>query len=124
MGNHDDVSVSCTGEIIASGMYDYDTKYKSNTAKTVAPASLDDHVAEQIRTYAEKAFRVLDCTGMARVDFFVEKDSGRIILNEVNTIPGFTDISMYPVLWQASGMEISDLLDRLIELAQSASGRD
>lgn len=124
LGSYEDVSVSCAGEIVAGGMYDYDTKYVNNTARTVAPAPLDDDTAEQIRTYAEKAFRALDCTDMARVDFFVEKDTGNIFLNEVNTIPGFTDISMYPVLWQASGLDNSALLDKLIQLALQDSGRE
>jgi D-alanine-D-alanine ligase len=70
-----------------------------------------------VRRIAVEAYKVLDCAGMARVDFFLERDTGRVLINEVNTIPGFTQISMYPKLWEASGVSFSDLVTRLVELA-------
>jgi D-alanine-D-alanine ligase len=79
--------------------------------------NLSPELTEQIRQMAIKAFTVLECAGMARVDFFVDRRDGRVFLNELNTIPGFTPISMYPKLWEASGLPYPKLLDRLIELA-------
>jgi D-alanine-D-alanine ligase len=83
----------------------------------VIPARLSPAATEQIRECAIQAFQAIDCAGMARVDFFVEKDTERIYLNELNTIPGFTQISMYPKLWEASGIPYPELVDRLIQLA-------
>lgn len=79
--------------------------------------NLPDEVTNKIREYAVRAYKAIDCAGMARADFFVEKDTNRIFLNELNTLPGFTSISMYPKLWQASGLTYPQLVDRLIELA-------
>ena len=81
------------------------------------PADLPADVAERICDYAVRAYKAIDCAGMARVDFFVEKDTNRIYLNELNALPGFTKISMYPKLWEASGLPYPKLVDRLIELA-------
>ena len=81
------------------------------------PAQLPTEVSECIREYAVLAYKAIDCVGMARVDFFVERDTNRIYLNELNSIPGFTKISMYPKLWEASGLPYHKLVDRLIELA-------
>jgi D-alanine-D-alanine ligase len=78
---------------------------------------LSGEITEQVRQFAVDAFRAIDCAGMARVDFFLDRDSGDLILNELNTIPGFTKISMYPKLWEASGLPYPALVDRLIELA-------
>lgn len=115
LGN-DDLTVSVCGEIApGSDFYDYDTKYKNDTAKYYIPARLDDSVSEKIRDYASRIFRALDCKGLSRVDFFVNGE--RIIFNEINTLPGFTSISMYPKLMMASGMSYSDLITNLIELS-------
>lgn len=109
---------SVPGEIIPSNeFYDYDAKYVDGKSVAVIPAKLPRAVAEKVRTIAVKAFTVLDCAGMARVDFFVTRKTHRIVLNEINTIPGFTSISMYPKLWAASGIPYPELLDRLIRLA-------
>jgi D-alanine-D-alanine ligase len=83
----------------------------------VIPSQLPDEVTNQIREYAVRAYKAIDCAGMARADFFVENDTNKIFLNELNTLPGFTSISMYPKLWQASGLSYPQLVDRLIELA-------
>ncbi len=108
---------SCPGEIVKEGMYDYATKYQNDTARLDIPAAVTDEQAETIRSMAFKAFMVTDCRGLARVDFFIDRQSGEILLNEINTLPGFTDISMYPMLWKASGLSYTALLTRLIELA-------
>ena len=124
LGSHEKAEASCLGEIVkVTDMYDYETKYVTDTAKPVIPAELDKDITEKIRAYAVQAFYALDCTGLARVDFFVEKHTGEIFLNEINTLPGFTDISMYPMLWKRSGIENSALLDRLIALALEEGGR-
>ncbi|MFN3929965.1 MAG: hypothetical protein ACK4OK_10070, partial [Thermoflexus sp.] len=83
----------------------------------VIPAPLDEALAEQIRSLAIKAFQAIDACGMARVDFLLSRETGELVVNEINTIPGFTAVSMYPRLWEASGLSYSALLDRLIELA-------
>jgi D-alanine-D-alanine ligase len=89
------------------------------------PAALPESVEKKIREYAVRAYKAIDCAGMARADFFVEKGTDKIYLNELNTIPGFTSISMYPKLWQASGLTYAQLVDRLIELAlERKSQRD
>ncbi|MEK7249924.1 MAG: D-alanine--D-alanine ligase [Bacteroidota bacterium] len=109
---------SVPGEIIPSNeFYDYDAKYVDGKSVAVIPAKLPKSVVKKIQQLAVKAFAVLDGAGMARVDFFVTKKTNRIYLNEINTIPGFTSISMYPKLWEASGISYSELLDRLIQLA-------
>jgi D-alanine-D-alanine ligase len=106
------------GEILPSReFYSYESKYVDGTSGLVIPAQLPPGVAEQIRAMAVKAYKAIDCSGMARVDFFLEKDGNRVYLNELNTIPGFTRISMYPKLWEASGLPYPRLVDRLIELA-------
>ena len=118
LGNDDPV-VSVAGEIVPKGhdFYDYDAKYlDEHGAELIVPAELPPAALEEIRGLAVAAFRAIDCSGMARVDFFLTPE-GRLFLNEVNTIPGFTDISMYPKLWEASGVPYPALVDRLIELA-------
>lgn len=108
---------SVVGEIAASAeFYDYDDKYKSGTSQLYIPARLDETVSEEIRATAVRAYRMLGCSGLSRVDFFV-RNGREVILNEINTMPGFTSISMYPKLWEASGLSYSDLLDKLIKLA-------
>ena len=117
LGNNDPVA-SVPGEILPSReFYSYESKYVDGTSGLLIPAPLPQETAEQIREYAVRAYKAIDCAGMARVDFFVEKDTNRIYLNELNTIPGFTKISMYPKLWEASGLSYAKLVDRLIELA-------
>ena len=117
LGN-DDPEASVCGEIIPSNeFYDYDAKYVDGKSSSVIPAKLPAKTMKEVRRIAVRAFKVLDLAGMARVDFFVTKKKNRIYLNEVNTIPGFTSISMYPKLWEASGISYSALLDRLIALA-------
>lgn len=117
LGNDDPVA-SVPGEIIPSNeFYDYDAKYVDGKSAVVIPADLPKKTMKEIQQLAAKAFRVLDLAGMARVDFFVSGKNYKIYLNEVNTIPGFTSISMYPKLWQASGISYGELLDRLISLA-------
>jgi D-alanine-D-alanine ligase len=117
LGN-DDPAASVCGEILPSReFYSYESKYLDGTSGLEIPAKLPKDVSERIREYAVRAYQLIDCAGMARVDFFVEKDTNRIYLNELNTIPGFTAISMYPKLWEASGLPYANLVDRLIELA-------
>lgn len=117
LGNEDPQASVC-GEVLPSReFYSYESKYIDGTSGLVIPAQLPVDVSEQIREYAVRAYKAIDCAGMARADFFLEKDTNRIFLNELNTIPGFTSISMYPKLWQASGLSYARLVDRLIELA-------
>jgi len=118
LGNDDPVA-SVAGEIVPTGhdFYDYEAKYLDERgAELVVPAALPAETLEEVQRLAIAAFRAIDCSGMARVDLFLTAD-GRLALNEVNTIPGFTSISMYPKLWEASGVSYPDLVDRLIELA-------
>lgn len=117
LGN-DDPQASVPGEVLPSReFYSYESKYVDGTSGLVIPAPLPAETTETIRDIAVRAYKAIDCAGMARVDFFVEKDTDRIYLNEVNTIPGFTKISMYPKLWDASGLPYPKLVDRLVELA-------
>jgi D-alanine-D-alanine ligase len=117
LGN-DEPEASVPGEIIPGReFYDYEAKYLDGGSREVIPAALPDTLAEKIRTLAVAAFKALDCAGMARVDFLLAGDSGVLYLNELNTIPGFTMISMYSKMWAASGLPYPQLLDRLIALA-------
>ena len=116
LGN-DDIEVSCVGEILpAEQFYTFDAKYKNSESKIVIPADLPSKVSERIREIAIKAFKSVDGKGLARVDFFIESKTGRILINEINTLPGFTNISMYPKLWQEVGISFSELLDKLLLL--------
>lgn len=110
---------SVLGEIIPSKeFYDYEAKYNDGgSSRLLVPAVVDKDKAEEIRDLAVRAYRALCCSGLSRVDFFMEKGTGRVYINEVNTLPGFTSISMYPKLWEASGIPYGELLDTLIELA-------
>ena len=118
LGNRDPRS-SVPGEIVPGAeFYDYEDKYVSGAAGLVIPADLSDHEVAEVRQLAKRAFLALRCAGMARVDFFYEENGRGWLLNEINTIPGFTSISMYPKLWEASGLGYSDLIDRLVELAR------
>ncbi len=118
LGN-DDPKASVVGEIIpGKEFYDYEAKYLSDGSVPIIPAKLTSAESKQIRTMAVEAFRACDLAGLARVDFLMEPDGKRrIYLNEVNTLPGFTQISMYPKLWEATGIGYTDLITRLIELA-------
>jgi D-alanine-D-alanine ligase len=117
LGN-DAPEASIPGEIIPHReFYDYTAKYLEEGTRLEIPAKLSKAQVRKFQEYAVRAFRCLECRGMARVDFFLEKPSGRIYLNEINTIPGFTSISMYPKLWEASGIPYRELIDRLIQLA-------
>ncbi len=117
LGN-DRPEASPPGEIVPTeGFYDYDAKYVSDSAKLEIPAKLTAEQTAEVRRLAVKAFQAVECRGLARVDSFLEESTGRFLLNEVNTMPGFTSISMYPKLWEAGGLPYPQLLDRLIELA-------
>lgn len=117
LGNDDPIA-SVPGEILPSReFYSYESKYIDGTSGYDIPAKLPEETLELIRDYAIRAYKAIDCAGMARVDFFVEKDTDKVYLNELNSLPGFTKISMYPKLWEASGMPYNKLVDRLIELA-------
>jgi D-alanine-D-alanine ligase len=117
LGN-DDAVASVPGEIIPSReFYDYEAKYIDAGSKLLIPAPLGDAQTDEVRRLAIAAFKAVDCSGMARVDFLLAGDSGLLFVNELNTIPGFTTISMYSKMWAATGLEYPALLDRLIELA-------
>jgi D-alanine-D-alanine ligase len=119
LGN-EDPKASIPGEIMPHReFYDYAAKYLEEGTRLMIPAKLTTAQVKKFQDYAVKAFRTLDLLGMARVDFFLENRTGKILLNEVNTIPGFTSISMYPKLWEATGLPYRELLDCLIELALS-----
>lgn len=123
LGNRE-CEASIVGEIGASAaFYDYDDKYINGTSRLYIPARIDEATAAKVREVAVRAYRLLGCSGLARVDFFVTEGDHRVILNEINTLPGFTDISMYPKLWMAGGLTYSELLDRLIDLAFAKAGR-
>lgn len=115
----DDIITSNVGEILASGdFYSFDSKYKNKETVTVIPANIEESIVESIKKLAKKAYKACDCSGLARVDFFIENGTNRIIFNEINTMPGFTEISMYPKLMEDIGLSYKELLDRLIELAK------
>lgn len=118
LGNDDPIA-STVGEVIpCNEFYDYSAKYESgSSSKVVIPAELPRETIETIRQYAVKAFKALDCAGLSRVDFFVHKETGKVYINEINTLPGFTSISMYPKLWEASGIPYNELIERLLDLA-------
>ena len=106
------------GEILAGAeFYTYDDKYKNGVSQTVIPAHLPEAKLDEVKTYAAMAYTALGCEGLARCDFFVEKDTGRVLINEINTLPGFTPISMYPKLMEHEGIPVPALMDRLIALA-------
>jgi D-alanine-D-alanine ligase len=125
LGNDDPVA-SLAGEIIPKGheFYDYEAKYvDEDGAELVIPADLSPEIMEESQRMAVTAFRAIDAAGMARVDFFLTP-SGHLVVNEINTIPGFTRISMYPKLWEASGLSYAELVDRLVQLAVERHGAE
>ncbi len=125
LGNEDPQTSVC-GEVLPSReFYSYESKYVDGTSGLIIPAQLPADVSDSIREYAVLAYKAIDCAGMARADFFFDNVTNKIYLNELNTLPGFTSISMYPKLWQASGLTYARLVDRLIELAlERKSQRD
>ena len=117
LGN-DDPEASLPGEVIPRrGWYDYRAKYVPGECDLVIPADLSEEQTQRVRTLAIQAYRAIDCAGMARADFLLDRDSGTFFVNELNTIPGFTATSMYPKMWEATGLSYPDLLSRLIDLA-------
>ena len=117
LGN-DEPEASVVGEVVpAHEFYDYAAKYLDEGSRLFIPAAIEAGVADQVRALALRAFQAVDAAGMARVDFFLERATGRILVNELNTIPGFTRISMYPKLWEASGVSYPTLIERLVDLA-------
>ena len=117
MGNDNPVASIC-GEIDSgTEFYDYEAKYISDCAQLYIPARIEDDRAEEVREAAIRVYRAMGCRGLSRVDFFVTYDKGEVVFNEINTLPGFTSISMYPKLFAASGIPYSQLLDQLLELA-------
>ena len=120
LGN-DEVEASIAGEIKpGKDFYDYEDKYINGASTYDIPANINDKDMENIRQMAIEAFKGIDGKGLSRVDFFIDKNSGEIFINEINTLPGFTNISMYPKMWEATGLEYSGLIDSLIELALDA----
>jgi D-alanine-D-alanine ligase len=121
LGRHGQAKVATPGEIIPSpkiGWYSFEAKYLlSDGAETKVPTDLDAKTTEEVKAFAIKAYDCLECNGMARVDLFLEEKTGTLYLNEINTIPGFTPISMYPKMWQASGVSYSELISELLRLA-------
>ena len=118
LGNEDVIS-SCVGEIRAADeFYSYDAKYNNQESKTLIPAEISEEKSKEIKELAIKAFKSIDGKGLSRVDFFIEEETEKIYINEINTLPGFTSISMYPKLFEQVGIPYSELLDKLIELAQ------
>ena len=121
MGNENPVASIC-GEIDSGAdFYDYDAKYITDTSTAYIPARIDEEIAEQVRELAVKAYQAIGCRGLSRVDFFVTHAGNRIVFNEINTLPGFTSISMYPKLFAASGIPYGQLIDELLKLAMEAA---
>ena len=119
LGNEDPIA-SAPCEILPSReFYDYDDKYLLDQAQTVIPADLSPEQTAEIQRLAVECYRAVECEGMARVDFLLESATGKLYINEINTIPGFTSISMYPKMWEYSGLAMPELIDRLIELAMA-----
>jgi len=118
LGN-DVPQASVPGEIVpGEAFYSYDDKYAAGSrARLLIPAPLTEELRDAVRELAVRAFRSVECSGMARVDFFLEKGTEQLYVNEVNTIPGFTAVSMYPKMWEATGLSASALISRLVDLA-------
>jgi len=119
LGN-EEVVASCVGEILpAEEFYSFDAKYTNQESKVIIPAKIEENIQNEIKNKAIKAFKAIDGKGLSRVDFFLEKETNNIYINEINTLPGFTKISMYPKLFEQEGILYSNLLDKLIELAMN-----
>ena len=120
LGN-DSAKAATAGEIDAGAeFYDYETKYVTSTSQAYIPARISEELNAQVRDWAVRIFTALGCAGLSRVDFFVTRDTNEIVFNEINTLPGFTPISMYPKMWAVDGIPFAELLDRVIELAAEA----
>ena len=120
----EDPRASVPGEVVPGReFYDYDDKYRDDKARLVIPAPVSEAVSAEVRRMSIEAFRLCNLSGMARVDFFLERGTDRVLVNELNTLPGFTAISMYPKLWEASGLPLPDLLDELIRIALARKER-
>jgi D-alanine-D-alanine ligase len=116
LGN-ENPEASVVGEVVAAAeFYDFDAKYNNGDSKTIVPADIPAEVSDEIRALAIDVFKAVDGAGFARVDFFLENDTNKVFFNEINTIPGFTAISLYPILWEESGISQPELIDKLIEL--------
>jgi D-alanine-D-alanine ligase len=114
---------SLPGEIVPKReFYDYVAKYLEDSTELIAPANLEKEIVKRLQEYAIRAFKAIDCEGMGRVDFLMETSTGQISVSEINTIPGFTQISMYPRLWEVSGITYPELISRLIDLAIERHG--
>lgn len=117
LGN-ENIKATYVGEILsAENFYTFDAKYKNEESRTIIPAEIDEEKQKEIQKLAIKAFKAVDGKGLSRVDFFIKKSDNKVYINEINTMPGFTQISMYPKLWEAYGINYTKLLDKLIELA-------
>jgi D-alanine-D-alanine ligase len=115
------MQASVLGEIcFDADWYDYDTKYSEGKSHTVIPADVPDQLSERARSMAIAACRAVAAEGLARVDFFLDRNSGQLWLNEINTLPGFTNQSMYPMLWEATGLPLEELVHQLVQLAQES----
>lgn len=124
MGNLDPKTADVLGEIKPSKeFYDFEAKYEDENSQLLIPSPVDKKTEEKIKEYAKRAYKICECRGHSRVDFFVEKTTGEIFLNEINTIPGFTPISMYPKLWEKSGVNMTEVIDRHIQLAITREDR-
>jgi D-alanine-D-alanine ligase len=117
LGNDNPVAATPCEILPSREFYDYDDKYLLDAAQTVIPADLSPEQTAEMQRLAVECYRAMECEGMARVDFLLESDTGKLYINEINTIPGFTSISMYPKMWEYSGLAMPKLIDRLIELA-------
>lgn len=117
LGN-EEVKATCVGEVLsAEDFYTFEAKYQNAASRTVIPAEIEEEKLKEIQTLAIKAFKAVDGKGLSRVDFFIRKSDNQVYINEINTMPGFTQISMYPQLWEASGLSYTKLLDELIRIA-------
>lgn len=124
LGNMEKAEVSVLGEIIPSfEFYDYEAKYRSGTSKLLIPADVAAEVSDEVKRMALTAYRAVGAEGLSRVDFFIDKKNGKVYINEINSMPGFTPISMYPKLWEKSGISYPRLIERLLELAFLRSER-
>lgn len=117
LGNEDVIS-SCVGEVLSADVfYSYDAKYNNQESKVLIPADISNQKSDEIRGLAVKAFKAIGGTGLSRVDFFIENGTDNVFINEINTLPGFTNISMYPMLFESIGVRYGELLDRLVQMA-------
>lgn len=117
LGNDKPIASVCGEVLPGEEFYSYDAKYYDETSNTVVPATISEEEAQEIRVLAIKAYQAIDSAGLTRVDFFINQKTNQIAINELNTIPGFTEISMYPMLWEASGIPNQELVERLIDFA-------